>query len=222
MTANNGTTGDGTVLAIVIDSFSPGVNPTWGNLYAATDGSGVYASSDGGVTWTKVPGIPGADDSVTSLALDPLPPVTLYAGTDPKDDASTIGKVFKSEIGSGPLTSFSRVGAPETHDLPGQAITSLVVKPGAPSRIFAGLAGAGVFVISSKGEAWAEHAGNVGLSPASRNVAALAYDPQGTGTLYAATLGRGIFDFEFDSVIPLIVDITFPLPPPSRPERLPS
>ncbi len=72
----------------------------------------------------------------------------------------------------------------------------------------------GVYVIASdRDETW--EAMNGGLSsPAALNVAALAYDPQGTGTLYAATLGRGIFDFEFDSINPLFVNITSPPPPP--------
>ncbi len=112
------TAGDGTVSAIVIDSSSPGVNPTWGNLYAAADGAGVYASSDGGVTWTLIPGLPGADDSVLTLALDPLPPATLYAGT-------STGKVFRWQIGGlGGWTSFKRrhlLSGPGHHLPRGQA-----------------------------------------------------------------------------------------------------
>jgi hypothetical protein len=99
------TTGAGTVTAIVIDHVSDDVDPTWGNLYAATLGSGVFRSINGGVTWTKIEANMLPEDlSVVALAFDPLPPAALYAGT-------STGKVYKRVIGVSPWTQFGTLRA---------------------------------------------------------------------------------------------------------------
>src|SRR5262249_33978178 len=57
-------------------------------LYAGTSGGGVFKSLNGGQSWTAInngiysayAGLPGPPE-VLSLAIDPLPPTTLYAGT---------------------------------------------------------------------------------------------------------------------------------------------
>jgi hypothetical protein len=60
--------------------------------------------------------------------------------------------------------------------------------------LYAGTAGAGVFLSSTSGASWT--AMNPGLTKL--DVAGLLLDPVGPGTLYAATLGQGVFDFDFD------------------------
>jgi len=185
------TDGRSIVSAFAIDR-GPGTG-AWGTLYAAiaaTEGDvcsgsrcGVFKSIDGGASWTLIDeGISlDPDLSFSALAIDPLPPVTVYGGT-------STGKVFRFVSGDTRWRAFGT-------GLPGQAVTALVVKLGAPSTIYAGLDGAGVYSIQGTGSSWTALSANAGL--ASLNVAGLAFDPRGEGTLYAATLGRGIFDYEF-------------------------
>ncbi len=187
--------GDGSVSAFAVDR-GPGTDATWGTLYAATDGAGVFKSIDGGATWSAMSTGLGSDLSVLSLVLDPLEQsgVALYAGT-------STGKVFKSVNGGGWISFGS--------GLSGEAVTALVVRLGAPSRLYAGLNGGGVYAIAANSNVW--NSMNTGLS--SLNVAGLGFDPTGAGTLYAATLGRGVFDFESAAGNPPFISITDPLPP---------
>jgi hypothetical protein len=123
------TTRAGTVTAIVIDHVSDDVDPTWGNLYAATLGAGVFRSINGGATWSKIEANMLPEDlSVVALAFDPLPPAALYAGT-------STGKVYKRVIGVSPWAQFGT--------LPGQPVAGLAVKLGRPSKIYAGLSAVG-------------------------------------------------------------------------------
>src|SRR5512139_2580659 len=65
-----------TVLALAIDPFTPSI------LYAGTDGSGLFKSTDGGETWNAAnSGLLDADLRFTALAIDPDTPATLYAGS---------------------------------------------------------------------------------------------------------------------------------------------
>ena len=194
------TTGAGTVTAIVIDHVSDDVDPTWGNLYVATLGAGVFRSINGGATWNKIEANMLPEDLfVVELAFDPLPPAALYAGT-------STGKVYKRVIGVSPWTQFGT--------LPGQPVTGLAVKLGQPSKIYAGLDGGGVHVARADTADWTAISGLPSL-----DIGGLAFDPEGTdglnaGTLYAATLGGGTFGFDFDSgPNPPVVNITAPVPP---------
>src|SRR5438128_6635374 len=57
-------------------------------LYAGTYGGGVFKSTDGGASWSSTaplfPGYVGCEPcgGVLALAIDPLIPTTLFAGTD--------------------------------------------------------------------------------------------------------------------------------------------
>jgi hypothetical protein len=179
--------GDGTVSAIVIDHVSTGVNAVWGNVYVSTEGSGVFFTSTstptGATNWGQLLNTSlVADPSVTALALDPLPPVTLYAGT-------STGKVHKKTTGSGLWSQFGTIPGQTNPPAP---VTGLAVKLGQPGKIYAGLNGLGVFVAPATTGVWA--AMNSGLSGSSLNVAGLGFDPEGAdellaGSLYAATSG---------------------------------
>ena len=91
-------------------------------LYAGTTNDGVYKSGDGGASWEATKGLGGVQ--VTSLAIDPMSPLTIYAGT-----FQTSSGVFKSTDGGenwipvGPDFGF---------------IMSLAVDPKTPSTIYAG------------------------------------------------------------------------------------
>jgi hypothetical protein len=71
------------IYPLVIDPLTPST------LYAGTDAAGVYKSMDGGDSWTAMNnGLPTYTtdgitytESIYTLAIDPLTPSTLYAGT---------------------------------------------------------------------------------------------------------------------------------------------
>jgi hypothetical protein len=69
-----GSTGPG-VTALVMSRTNPSL------LYVGTYGGGVFRSLDAAESWQAInAGI--TDYRIVSLAMDPVVPVTLYAGTD--------------------------------------------------------------------------------------------------------------------------------------------
>ena len=107
---------------------------------------------------------------VGAVAIDPLTPSTLYAGTN-------FG-VSKSTNGGGNWTT----GGPNT------GVASLAIDPLTPSTLYAGTGG-GVFRSTDSGGSWTEV--NSGLS--NTVVASLVIDPRTPSTLYAGTDGGGVF-----------------------------
>src|SRR5437879_12479954 len=84
---SNGPDG-GQIVALAIDPVTPAT------LYAGTDRSGVFKSTDGGESWSAVnTGLPNPKQ-VSVLAIDPQTSATLYAGTYG-------GGVFKSNTSGG-------------------------------------------------------------------------------------------------------------------------
>jgi photosystem II stability/assembly factor-like uncharacterized protein len=116
------------------------VRPSDGAVFAAAGkdipGSfgcgGVYRSADGGRTWAAA-GLPLR--FVTSLAIDPVDPKTIYAGTS-RTDPQSAGGVFRSVDGS---ESWSPLGS-----IPGAPDVSQVVVEPSGMVIHAGTS-AGVF-----------------------------------------------------------------------------
>src|SRR5262249_49154801 len=90
-------------------------------LYLAAFGSGVYRSVDGGRRWSSASrGL--KDLSVLTLAVDPVSPRTLYAGTD--------SGVFVSRDGG---EAWRRAGM----SIVGKNVRSLVVVPNHPMVLYA-------------------------------------------------------------------------------------
>jgi len=103
---------------------------------------------------------------VSALAVDPMTPRTLYAGTG--------AGVFKSTDGGGTWNA-ANTGQPLNKNL---TVTSLAIDPTTPSTLYAAGSG-GVFKSTNGGDTW-----NVALSD-SRYVTTLAIDPITPSTLYA-------------------------------------
>ena len=121
---------------------------------------------------TDSPGIP----PVQALAIDPLTPSTLYAGTDD-------GRVFKSTDGAANWTSSRAADA---------RVTTLAINPVTPGTVYVGTsrygpdaagtdpsATGGVFKSTDSGATWS----NTGLT--NRPVRSLVVDPVTPTTLYA-------------------------------------
>src|SRR5205809_827340 len=110
----------------------PGYRPqTPSTLYAATANAGVARSTDGGGSWGRV-GL--SSYSVwDALAVDPVTPATLYAGTRGGVFQSTDGGVSWSALNTG-LTNLY--------------VNTLAIDPQTPATLYAGT-GAGVFVYTA-------------------------------------------------------------------------
>ncbi len=125
--------------------------------------SGLQASRDGGFTWET-----GTlrDADAMSLATSPKEPATLYAvGHD----------VFQVSRDGG------RTWQPVEHDLPSTDLHAFAQDPNDPRRLYALVAGAGLFASSDGGAAWTPLAAQ---PPGGGMHIALATDGS---TLYAAT-----------------------------------
>ena len=92
--------------------------------------STIYKSIDGGIAWTPFQN--GPPDLVTTLAVDPQDPTTLYAGT--------LSGVFKSGDGGASWTAMNT-------GLPPYAVTALAFDGLTPTTLYAGTSGGGAFAL---------------------------------------------------------------------------
>ena len=112
--------------------------------------------------------------TVLTLAIDPVMPAILYAGT-------IYGGAFKSENGGGNWIEVN-TGLPDTH------IYALAIDPMMPTILYAGTFD-GAFKTTNGGGSWS--GASNGLP--SVTVLALAIDPEVPATLYTGTRGGGVF-----------------------------
>jgi photosystem II stability/assembly factor-like uncharacterized protein len=152
------------VNALAIDPANPKT------LYAGTLGSGVFKSTDSGASWSALPGSP-MEIALSSggLVLDPRAPGTLFA----------------VDLGTGAFKSTDS-GAHWTRVYPYFDAIALALDPDSPATLYVATF-SGVERSQDGGVTWTPS--GVG----NREVLALAVDPLQTSTLFAGTLGRGIF-----------------------------
>jgi photosystem II stability/assembly factor-like uncharacterized protein len=116
------------VVGLAIDPRNPGT------LYAATNGMGVFKSTDRAGSWSPInQGL--AATSVYASAIDPQSPGMIYAETS--------AGIFKTTDG-GKNWSSSNSGLPPLGDpslLPLPAATSIAIDPLTPSTLYAGIIG---------------------------------------------------------------------------------
>src|SRR5450830_73848 len=165
------------VMALAIDPVTPST------LYAGTYGSGIFRSANSGDTWTAVNTWltmgsegRGPNENILCLAINPVTPSTLYAGT--------LNGVFRSTDSGNIWTTIIDRGE----------VRALVIDPYAPSTLYAGTSGSGVFRSTDSGNHWtAVNTGIATADPAHPWVTCLAIDPLTPSTLYAGPNGSGLF-----------------------------
>jgi hypothetical protein len=96
-----------------------------GHVYAALADAGVYRSIDGGGSWSLMGNPPSRFPAITDLLADPVSPAVLHVATN--------GGIYRSADG----------GASWQLSRPGMA-TCLVMAPGDPNTLYAGIPGVGV------------------------------------------------------------------------------
>ena len=166
------------VIALVIDPSNTST------LYAGTNGSGVFKSTDGGLNWNAVnTGFQGL--TIFSLVINPQNPAILYAGTN--------SGAFKTVNNGG---SWAGVNT----GMLGVSIKALAIDPSNPAIVYAGAmnqvtsglginGGAGVFKTTDGGANWTLR--STGLT--NLGIQSLAIDPVTPATIYAGTSGSGVF-----------------------------
>jgi hypothetical protein len=160
------------VLSLAIDPVSPN------RIYAGT-GHGFARSSDGGATWATLQAQPTAAGlappiaigHIFALALNPLSPSMLYAGTSHGIYRSLDAGITWTLTSTGLVTSSS-----------GPYVQAIAVDPATPSTLYAGTS-LGVFASTNAAATWGPNIGLYGY-----DVRALAIDPHDRATLYAATI----------------------------------
>lgn len=162
---------------IAVDPHSPST------VYlAASNGSGVSKSTDGGATWTE--SLTGC--SSIAIAVDPFNSNHVLASVDAGIDPCTVGKYLQVSNDGGVTWS----DAPTTH-LSSMA-TSIVFDSKTKGTIYIASGGGGISKSTDGGMTWS--AIDNGLSSqASEKVMSLAIDPNNSSTLLAGTLGDGIY-----------------------------
>jgi photosystem II stability/assembly factor-like uncharacterized protein len=142
------------------------------NPIQTANGSGVFKTVDGGSNWNAVnEGL--TNNNIIAIAIDPVTPSRLYAGT--KDG------LFKS-IDTG--TSWSPVNT----ELPTSEIIAVAIDPVTPTTVYVSSSVGGLFKSTNAGDTW--NPINTGLT--SNNILVLAIDPVTPATIYAGT-GWGLF-----------------------------
>ena len=148
------------VVALAIDPATPTT------AYAATLGSGVLGSANGGATWSTLnQGLPTAN--VLALVVDPAIRSTLYAGTD--------AGIFKTTDHGGHWAAASA----GLGDVTQVTVGALTIDPGSPATVYAGTS-AGLFRTINGGVSWTPV--NAGL--AGRVARVITIDPTSPSTLY--------------------------------------
>ena len=166
------------VNSLAIDPINPQILYAGVNFATKTSTedrkSGVYKSTDGGASWSREI-FSWTAYNITSLAIDPENPSTIYAG------AQFSGGVWKSTDG-GTWWIPIRSGLGNTE------VSSLAIDPVDTQILYAGTE-AGVFKSTNGGEKWSW----IGSGLTSAKILSLAIDPANPQILYAGTSKGGVF-----------------------------
>jgi photosystem II stability/assembly factor-like uncharacterized protein len=183
---------DGFSKRVLSLAFDPAAAQT---VYAGTDGTGVWKSSNGGMSWVEVNNDGGAgwvrSGRIATLAVDPAHPGTIYAGVDGR-------AVWKSTDGGGSWSPVTQ-GLVDPATLAYATPTALAFDPHDPTALYltvadslfsSGAGGlAGVYRTTDGGASWSRF----GDGLTGRALLSLLVDPSAAGRLYVGSQGAGAF-----------------------------
>ncbi len=158
--------------SVVIDPETPST------LYATgiEPGAGIYESTDGGSSWSLVYRSTALWQNLWYLAINPLSPSILWAGTN-------TGLYESSDDGS--TWNASNNGLP-----PLAAVQAIAFDPNVASTIYVGATPNGIYESTDGGTSW--NSINNGLPTSSPfAIVDIVVDPQSPSTLYACSIGGG-------------------------------
>lgn len=160
------------------------VDPTNNNIvYAGTQGSGVFKSTDGGNTWDHAHG--GFEDGdVQALAVDPTDANRIYAGTADKG-------MYRSTDGGDNWLSINS-------GLDNLSVYKIAIDPITPTTLYAATFG-NLFTSADGGDTWTALGTPAGTGVNQNLYDSAAYDvvvvPNTISTLLVATHARGVFKY---------------------------
>ncbi len=158
------------VNALVVDPTNSAV------IYAGTRGQGFWKSSDGGATWTNSPNAYIQDKIVYTIVVDPNNSNNVYAGgreygVDGSSSGNWGGGVFKSTDGGVTWNAMN-------NGLPGGYVYSLVIDPTAPTILYAGTDGYGVYKTFDSANDWVARNTNINTANSDNlKIRSIAMDP---------------------------------------------
>lgn len=192
--------GGGAFLGIHFDTAHPGV------VYACSDVSGVFRSTDYGEHW-EMRSVGLGNLEVSSFALDPFGPNTLYAGAGALAESNRAGMYVSRDAG----LDWQLLGSTTANRITFRRMRTLDAIAPDPSRrgvILAGTRGNGIWRTTDAGASWSlvlpapstsapffdhpEDDDPTG-TPHPAPVATVAFDPASPATVYAAIDGAGVY-----------------------------
>lgn len=151
-------------------------------IWAGTATSGVIVSHDSGKTWAKAGGAAEAVP-VSSIMSDPTRPDYIYVGTIQTFHVSRDGGRTWTRRGGGlPLGNF----------------TSILINPSKPDEVIVSSSidtDGGLYISTDAGNKWKRVDGK-DMKLASRRLWSIAFDPQDSNRIYAATHSSGVYRIE--------------------------
>jgi MYXO-CTERM domain-containing protein len=154
-------------------------------IYTGSQAGAIFATTDGGTTWTRMDKAPLPARWISGIAVDPIDPKTLFVSFSGFDAATPgrPGHVFRSTDG-GNTWAPRDVGM----DIP---VDTLIAHPVAKDLLYAGT-DFGALVSTDAGATWSV----LGTGLPNAPVYALAYRPK-PGALAAGTFGRSAWSITF-------------------------
>lgn len=169
--------GSGIPFSTAIHSLA--IHPTLSNIvYAGTDHSYLYKSTDGGANWSHIATAQGfavADSFIRTMTIDLANPAIMYAGCDS-------GHIYKSTDAGNNWSLLANLGIPNS-------VREILIHPVLDSIMFAATFGSGIFISTDRGVSWTPF--NSGLTDL--EVEALISDKNEPLTLWAGSGSRGVF-----------------------------
>lgn len=156
-------------------------------IYTGSDDGQVWMTTDAGATWARLDGAGLPNRSVTSISVSPTQPNQILVGLS---GTGTSHLWRCPDTGAGNARVWNNISGTPGSALPDIPLNSVVRDYNEPENVFFAGTDVGVFYTADAGRTWSNATAPLGLPNV--QVIELKVVP-GTGSLYAATYGRGIW-----------------------------